>query len=91
MLLRINGQLTVGNCCPTCGNKDSDNSYNGRICPYCGGWAMNGSYHYCVARDKVYTKDIVEVPRGWQCPLCKKVYAPWVTECNNIAGHENIK
>lgn len=29
------------------------------------------------------------VPQGWQCPICKRVYAPFVSECTNC-GRVNV-
>ena len=23
----------------------------------------------------------IGAPQGWQCPICRKVHAPWVQEC----------
>lgn len=28
-------------------------------------------------------------PQGWQCPICKRVYAPFVSECINC-GRFNV-
>ena len=25
--------------------------------------------------------DTIGIQQGWQCPLCKRIYAPFVTEC----------
>ena len=25
--------------------------------------------------------DKIGIQQGWQCPLCKRIYAPFVTEC----------
>ena len=25
---------------------------------------------------------ITTIPQGWQCPVCKKVHAPWVAGCD---------
>ena len=27
------------------------------------------------------SKEQTNVPCGWQCPVCKRVYAPWVEAC----------
>ena len=29
---------------------------------------------------------VVGVPKGWQCPVCGRVYAPWVCECTRCGG-----
>jgi hypothetical protein len=25
-----------------------------------------------------------EIQQGWQCPVCKRVMAPWVKECDGV-------
>lgn len=29
---------------------------------------------------------VVSVPNGWLCPVCGRVYAPWVSECLRCGG-----
>ena len=29
------------------------------------------------------------VQQGWQCPVCKRVYAPWVQTCDKCGRDEN--
>lgn len=30
------------------------------------------------------------VPQGWQCPICKRVYAPFVSECFNCGRSDVV-
>lgn len=27
-------------------------------------------------------QSFISVQQGWQCPICKRVYAPWVSGCD---------
>lgn len=31
---------------------------------------------------------VVSVPRGWQCPVCKRVYAPFMPMCSHCGKDE---
>jgi len=59
-------------------------------CPICGSAYCHGHYPPVLCGVYGYYNRVFgeTIPQGWQCPICKKVYAPSVTECNNIKGHE---
>lgn len=30
------------------------------------------------------------VQQGWQCPVCKRVYAPWMAQCLSCGGQRTV-
>jgi hypothetical protein len=63
-----------------------------KVCPICGG-AIYGEFHlhnlhidYAPDVSHRYHPEITPYPpfpTGWQCPICKQVYAPFITKCEN--------
>lgn len=35
------------------------------------------------------TETLGTIPRGWQCPICKHVYAPFVVECMHCGKNDS--
>ena len=46
--------------------------------------ASETSYAVCMDYPIVF-----EAAQGWQCPICKNVYAPWICECLHCAEKKN--
>jgi hypothetical protein len=63
-----------------------------RVCKSCGtGWMVEMPHYKCATyicdychSTKTYPSE--QMPKGWSCPRCNKVYSPSVpscTDCNN--------
>ena len=50
----------------------------GWTCPRCGAWVSNNVFHACYNNAPP-----LALQQGWQCPVCKQVYAPWIATCRN--------
>jgi len=48
-------------------------------CDYNGQYIIQPNKVIHIADDPVYVR--TTAPQGWQCPICKVVYAPTVTMC----------
>jgi len=59
-------------------------------CEYCGKKieSTGGHCHTCVKSPMNSTGNSM---RGWQCPVCKKVFSPYVAECNNCQPVINLE
>lgn len=54
----------------------------GWYCTKCGGTTPMGNVHYC-GSSPVLVQPQLNLPQGWQCPVCGVVYAPTVPNCHN--------
>ena len=53
----------------------------GTTCGTCGSFVPNGSTHVCAYPYKP-GRIVFPLPTGWQCPICKTVWAPSIARCN---------
>jgi hypothetical protein len=58
-------------------------AFYGWTCARCGSWVPNNTYHICYIQPLFQSTNPIAQPQGWQCPVCKNVYAPWVPRCEN--------
>jgi len=68
----------------------------GWVCNNCGQWIRPGAFHACYRPPYWYNiggRSVVDsAPKGWQCPVCGKVHAPWVASCDcPRARWENVE
>lgn len=42
-------------------------------CPHCGALVEIGAMHWCYVGPRA---------RGWECPRCRAIHAPWVSRCD---------
>ena len=55
----------------------------GYACTVCGVFVPLGTFHACNHPVEYAPGYVPVVMKGWQCPCCGSVYAPWVSRCNN--------
>ena len=54
--------------CTQCGGELNTDGFQG----VCGGCRRTVKEHFVLGYNLT----------GWQCPVCKMVYAPWISECH---------
>ena len=54
------------------------------MCPYCN-LDTAGNHEWNCPNNLKFKKEFQssEIPQGWQCPICKEVYAWYVNRCPN--------
>ena len=55
------------------------NTSGGWTCQTCGAFVAYNAMHVCGGRLNIDFGQAA--PRGWECPRCRIIHAPWVTQC----------